>query len=1185
MRQRSTLLLRITVLVSATLMEVAVNFTANAVQSPTVRFLGRIAPVVVVVLLGVTIVGEVVVHRQAHPPTARPAWDPRHTPYPGLAAFGRQDAAVFFGRDTEIARIIRRLNAATPEPQDRFVCITGMSGSGKSSVVHAGVLPRLLRSRWTVLPVIVPGTDPLESLADSLVQASGRDREDVVRRLRDGDLADVHRSRTTGGVLPGRVLLVIDQLEELITYAPVADRERFLAGVSAALAADRRLWVVATLRVEFLQDFLSGGQPQLFTSPMALGVMSTAEIVAVVEQPARLAGVTFEPGLVARIVEDTGTADALPLLAYLLRELYLSMGESRLATTESYLSLGGVTGALARQADEVFAFVVEQYGADTVLAVLLLLVGMDAGEPVKRRVPTAGLSDREREILAPFDKARLLVVTQFEGAPVLQAAHEALFRQWPPLQQQVAVRTEQLKSRSELERWASDWRASGRSPDYLLTGERLALARRWLAGLEPAREATADMQELVTASRSQDRDFLHRVSESIGQYVLANAEREPELGTLLAATALAECPPTATAVRALLASLAHHHTQAVLTGHTAGVRAVAWSPDEAWIATGSLDGTARVWDAAAGASAVLLEGHAGGVMAVDWSPDSTRVASASRDRTVRVWDPVTGETVTVLDAFDDTVRDVAWSPDGSLLAACSRDRHIRLFDTATWQPTAVLAGHRNEIYQLSWSPDGTRLLSAAYDLSYIVWDVAAARPQRVVERSYNHATPVSWTPDGGCLLSGEERVRVLDAGTGELLRTLPGPDALIIKLRCSPRGDSFAIAARGSEVYVRTLAHGDELAHLCGHTDRVEALAWSPRGDRIATGAEDGTARIWTVGTRSTELLQIAEHPGPVLGFDISADGGHLAGGAIDHDIRIWRTGDGEKVRTLSGHTAGMRAVRWAPDGRRLASCADDNTVRLWQPLDGDGHRTVFSGQETVEALAWSPDGTRLAIAGRDNRATVLDPANGTVLGRYADHSQWICALAWSPDGTMLATGSDDHTAQIWSLAGRRPLHRLTGHQSWVDAVAWSPDGTRLATSSGDWTVRVWDTADGTLLHVLQGHEARVHAVAWSPDGRMLATASTDHTVRLWNPRHGGEGRIIGIHRGRCIYVAWLPDSRRVVSAAEDRTIRVWAAEGDTQALLSAARGRIFRSLTPEERRTHLLPETTPDPAPGPRTP
>ncbi|MET7479080.1 WD40 repeat domain-containing protein [Streptomyces sp. NPDC005648] len=1165
--------MEITVLVSATFLEVAANFAANAIQSPGARVLSRIAPLVVLVLLSVVIVGQVVVHRRTHPPAPRPAWDPQATPYPGLAAFGRQDASVFFGREAEVGQIVRRLNTSATDPRERFVCVTGMSGSGKSSLLHAGVLPRLLRSRWTVLPTVVPGPEPLERLADSLTQPDGRERAETVRRLRAGDLAGVRGTRTPGSVLSGRTLLVIDQLEELITFAPDADREAFLAAVSAALAHDRRLWVVATLRVEFLQDFLTCGQPQLFASPMALGAMSTAELVAAVEQPARLAGVTFEPGLVARIVDDTGTADALPLLGYLLRELYLSIGDSRVATKESYLSLGGVAGALACQADEVFATVVDQHGADSVLGVLLRLVGMEAGEPVKRRVPLTALSDQDREILRPFDKARLLVVAQVDTVPMVQVAHEALFRQWPPLHQQVAVRAERLNSRSELERWAADWRSSGRSPDYLLTGDRLALARRWLSALEPAGEATSDMRELVTASRSRDRAFLHQVSESVGRYVLTNTERDPELGTLLAATVLAECPPTATAVRALMAALAHNHTQAVLTGHRAGVRAIAWSPDGTWIVTGSLDGTARIWNAATGAPAAVLTGHTSGVVGVHWSPDSRHVATASRDRTARVWEALSGQAVAVLTAFGDTVREVAWSPDGTRLATCSRDRRIRLFDTASWQQTEELSDHRNEIYRLAWSPDGTRLVSAAYDRTCIVWTMETGRPEQVLERSNNHATPVSWTPDGSCLVSAvDHRISVLDSRTGRVRRTFPELSELVTDLRCSPRGDSFAVSSRGPEVHVRSLDHGGELVRLCGHTDRVQGLAWSPDGGRLATCSEDGTARIWTMGTRSTELRQTAGHPGPVVCVGVSPDGGHIAVGS-GHDLSVRRTDDGQSVKTLTGHTAVVNDLRWSPDGRRLASCADDNTVRIWGALDSDEQRTLFTGHETVEAVAWSPDGTRLAVAGRDHRATVLDAATGADLGQYGEHSQWVCALAWSPTGTMLATGSDDHTAQIWDVSDRRLLHRLKGHQSWVDAVAWSPDGALLATSSGDWTIRVWDTATGGLQHLLKGHEARVRGLAWSPDGSRIATGSDDHTVRLWNPLDGGESRVIGIHRDRCSSVAWLPDSRRVVSGSEDRTTRVWAAEGDVTALLSAARERIFRSLTAEERRTHLLPE------------
>ncbi len=179
----------------------------------------------------------------------------------------------------------------------------------------------------------------------------------------------------------------------------------------------------------------------------------------------------------------------------------------------------------------------------------------------------------------------------------MQVAHEALFRQWAPLRQEVATRAEALKRRTELDRWAADWTNSGRSPDYLLTGQRLVLAGQWLEAMTSAGQDSPAGRALLDASRSHDTAFLHRVSESIGGYALANVDRHPELAILLTASALTECPPTPIARRALMAALAFSHLDAVLAGHTDAVRGVAWSPDGQQVATASRDGTARIWHA------------------------------------------------------------------------------------------------------------------------------------------------------------------------------------------------------------------------------------------------------------------------------------------------------------------------------------------------------------------------------------------------------------------------------------------------------------------------------------------------------------------------------------------------------------------------------------------------------------
>jgi hypothetical protein len=332
-----------------------------------------------------------------------------------------------------------------------------------------------------------------------------------------------------------------------------------------------------------------------------------------IQQPGDLVGLGFAPRLVEMITDEAGTSDALPLLAYLLQELYFSAGGSGATVTEElYRRLGGVAGALARQADQTVLELRAGQGIGEVLRVLLKFVTVEGHEATRRRVPLAELTAEERHVVDTFVDARLLVTggggQEAGGGAYAHVAHEALFRQWPPLRQEVEAGAERLRQRAELERWAADWEHAGRSGDYLLTGERLSLAQQWLAGLEEAGQATGAVRSLVDASRRRDLAFLRRVSEGVGRHVLANTEQYPELSILLSLAALGECVRTPVAQRALMAALAFSHLRTNLAGHTDTVRCVAWSPDGRRIATASRDGSARIFDAASGRSLAELVG-------------------------------------------------------------------------------------------------------------------------------------------------------------------------------------------------------------------------------------------------------------------------------------------------------------------------------------------------------------------------------------------------------------------------------------------------------------------------------------------------------------------------------------------------------------------------------------------------
>ena len=502
-------------------------------------------------------------------PTRAYPWDPRRSPYPGLIPFATEDAAVFFGRERETARLVELLQPTLQHGPGRFVAVVGPSGSGKSSLVCGGLLPRLSRSttQWVPLPPLLPGPTPTRNLAAGLARAFAershpRSVEELAAALEEGpaglrQLAGELAELEQNGAGRVNVLVVIDQAEELLTRAGPVEQQAFLRLLTGALGEDSPLWVVASVRSEFLSLAPDrAGLADAVDVSLMIEPLSRARLAEVIARPAQRAGLEFGPGLVERMVEDTAGGDALPLLAYTLRELCQRAGPDGQISMAHYEDIGGVVGALQHRADQLTEELRRRGHGELVVPTLLRLAAVTGyDDPIRRRVRRDSLTPEEQAVVDRFVDARLLTSNQVAPAhhsgelavgrqagtqhvagtaptATVEVAHEALLRQWPPLREAIEADRAALRRLSDLERLAADWHQGHRDESYLLRGGRLAAFDDWANGRNF--ELGPTERQYLEASRALATRKLEMAFQAEGRRSFEALLLVVVLGTLLA---------------------------------------------------------------------------------------------------------------------------------------------------------------------------------------------------------------------------------------------------------------------------------------------------------------------------------------------------------------------------------------------------------------------------------------------------------------------------------------------------------------------------------------------------------------------------------------------------------------------------------------------------------------------------
>lgn len=1105
-------------------------------------------------------------------------FDPSRYPYPGINNFEAEDAAIFFGRDDETRALIERLDARRTQGGSRLLLLIGASGSGKSSLLKAGVLPQVARrdKEWLLLPTMRPEKSPLEAFAKAIAQHIEKpltwrewlgilQGDDVARQL-----IELLRDLRVGNARSTTVLISIDQFEELYTVASPDERIKFFQILASMLdpTNDLPVVVLAAGRSDVLAEMIESGVLAHITETFLLEPLPLDRVPRLIEGPAAIIGLNVERGLAEQMVRDVEIPEALPLLAYTLFLLYQSRGDEKKLTVTKYRALGDaqsglnpIQNSVRRAADRALSGLhpsAEEYEAlRDAFVPHLVRITLDGNKRVRQPAYQSQLPPRSLRLIAALVEARLLSkrisgkrndATSPHSEVIVEVTHEALFKTWILLdnwliqEHTFLVDIERIRSAHEIWIQAPDQLKSV----ALLRGLLLLRAREWLSNF-PTRFSGCEMVSLRTfVETSMHADEIDRArvvaqearTEQIKRWFFRGAVGAASICLVIAIIAVIQY-----AIAENERKIAKAREIFAISKLEEGVN------DECMLAL-----TVAAYDAARQADKIDLlpfENAIHSALArthvlttirgssrlpqVSWNSDSTQLAFIDDEGKIQFWFDKTKRVGSLFYKNANGARSVEWIPSSKKIAVVHK-KGIDLVDSDSGELVKTLDLPNLDLVAIRFDHAGKRALAWSWtELRTLLIDFEKETVQAFKWRT-NGWRGYAWSPD----------------------------DKLV------------AIAADNSVWFIDLTESKVERIKL---SEIITSLAWSPDGTYLVTGHDSGRMIVWDA--REKNQVQVLDgHSNQITSLDFSQDGKKLASASQDYSMRIWDVGSWRMQQKLTGHSSRFESLRWNTSGALIATTDAEGTVRIWSPADSRSSELLMQTEGWVWSAEWGHDNSLIAFAADsevvfrdhsgivhrmaepngqyragnwstsssryaiiDNRnLIIIDAATRNVLMTQEVESdpQLLLGVALSPKGDMVAVTSTKDV-RVYSVPNGELKWRIG---STSPAAAFSPDGTLLAlVPVGGTTVEIVDISDGKQYISLEGlpQNKATWALRWNPNGNYIATGSDDRLTRVWkltSPEkpidimYGHDGEVKGI--------AWNKKGNRLATASMDKTVRVW---------------------------------------------